>query len=105
MKREDILFPKFSEKFFRMDFESEPLPVLSLYPFPPPITLEQVRLEVSGLEEPSRVIAWSALSDIPRVKIESAIICQIFNWSETVAWEGIRLVDFLEAARRLPQYS
>ncbi|MEK7286557.1 MAG: molybdopterin-dependent oxidoreductase [Nitrospirota bacterium] len=96
MKREDILFPKFSEKFFRMDFESEPLPVLSLYPFPPPITLEQVRLEVSGLEEPSRVIAWSALSDIPRVKIESAIICQIFNWSETVAWEGIRLVDFLD---------
>jgi nitrogen regulatory protein PII len=96
MKREDILFPKFSEKFFRMDFEAEPMPVLSLYPFPPPITLEQVRLEVSGLEEPSRVITWSALSDIPRVKIEPAVICQIFNWSETVAWEGVRLVDFLD---------
>ena len=79
-----------------MDFEADPMPVLSLYPFPPPLTLGQVRLEVSGLEEPSRVIAWSALSDLPRVKIEPAIICQIFNWSETVAWEGIRLVDFLD---------
>ena len=96
MKREDILHPKFAEKFFRLDFEAEPMPVLTLYPPPPPIPLEAVRLEVSGLEEHPRTISWAALKDLPRVKTTPPLICQIFNWSETVAWEGIRLVDFLD---------
>ena len=96
MKREDILPPKFAEKFFRLDFESEPMPVLTLYPSPQPITLEAVRLEVAGLEEHPRTIPWSALKVLPRVKTNPALICQIFNWSETVVWEGIQLVDFLD---------
>lgn len=96
MKREGILHPKFSEKFSRLDFEAEPIPVLTLYPPPPLITLEAVRLEVSGLEEHVRVIPSSALKDLPRVKTKATLICQIFNWSETVAWEGVRLVDFLD---------
>ncbi|MBI3358940.1 MAG: molybdopterin-dependent oxidoreductase [Nitrospirae bacterium] len=96
MKREGILHPKFSEKFARIDFEAEPLPVLTLYPAPSPIALDAVRLEVAGLEEHSRIIPWAALGDLPRVKTTPAIICQIFNWSETVAWEGVRLVDFLD---------
>lgn len=96
MKREGILHPKFGGKFFRLDFEAEPLPVLTLYPPPPPITLEAVRFEVSGLEEHPRIISWSALKDLPRVTTKPALICQIFNWSETVEWEGVRLVDFLD---------
>ena len=96
MKREGILHPKFSEKFSRLDFEAEPMPVLTLYPQPPLITLEAVRLLVSGLEEHPRVIPWSALKDLPRVKNKAELICQIFNWSETVTWEGVRLVDFLD---------
>ncbi|MDC4224523.1 MAG: hypothetical protein MPW15_09910 [Candidatus Manganitrophus sp.] len=34
--REGILPPKFADKFFRIDFEAMPLPILSLYPIPPP---------------------------------------------------------------------
>ena len=34
MKREGIIPPKFADKFFRIDFESDPLPVLCLYPIP-----------------------------------------------------------------------
>jgi len=96
MKREGIVHPKFGEKFSRLDFEAEPLPVLMLYPAPPPIPLEAVCFEVAGLEEHPRVISWSALKDLPRVTTNPAIICQIFNWSETVAWEGVRLIDFLD---------
>jgi len=96
MKREGILHPKFSEKFFRLDFEAEPLPVLTLYPSPQPIPLDAVRLEVSGLEEHPRTISWAALKELPRVKATPQLICQIFNWSEKVAWEGVRLVDFLD---------
>lgn len=96
MKREGIQPPKFAEKFFRLDFDADPMPVLILYPPPPPITLEEVRFEVAGLEEHTRTIPWAALKDLPRVKTDPAVICQIFNWSEKVEWEGIRLVDFLD---------
>ncbi|WDT70131.1 MAG: hypothetical protein MPW17_15370 [Candidatus Manganitrophus sp.] len=34
--REGILPPKFADKFFRIDFDAMPLPILSLYPIPPP---------------------------------------------------------------------
>jgi nitrogen regulatory protein PII len=39
---------------------------------------------------------WSSLSSLPRVKLKVPLICQIFNWSEVVEWEGIRLVDLLD---------
>jgi len=96
MKRDGINTPKFVDKFSRLDFEAEPLPVLTLYPPPPPIALESVRLTVSGLEEHPRIIAWSAIKELPRVETNPALVCQIFNWSETVRWEGVRLVDFLD---------
>ncbi len=88
--------PKFADKFFRIDFEASPMPVLSLYPIPAPQKLEEVRLDVCGLEQHPRLIAWPMLDEIPRVKLNVPLICQIFNWSEGVEWEGIRLVDLLD---------
>ncbi len=99
MKREGINYPKFADKFFRLDFESSPMPVLCLYPIPPPIALEELRLEVCGLEEQPRLIGWSALASLPRIRLTLPLICQLFNWSETVEWEGIRLVDLLDFLR------
>ena len=99
MKREGINYPKFADKFFRLDFEASPMPVLCLYPIPPPLVLEELRIEVCGLEEQPRMIGWSALASIPRIRLTIPLICQLFNWSEEVEWEGIRLVDLLDFLR------
>ncbi len=96
MKREGVTLPKFTDHFFRADFEAEPMPVLSLYPFPKPIALADVVLDVCGLEQHPRRIGWPILSALPKVKVDPTLICQIFNWSEQVQWEGIRLVDLLD---------
>jgi len=96
MKREGLTLPKFTEHFFRADFEAEPMPVLSLYPFPKPIALAEVVIDICGLEQHPRRIGWPILSALPRVKVDPTLICQIFNWSEQVQWEGIRLVALLD---------
>ena len=95
-KREGINYPRFADKFFRLDFETSPMPVLCLYPIPPPVTLEDLRIEICALEKHPRTITWKALESLPRVRLKIPLICQIFNWSESVEWEGIRLVDFLD---------
>ncbi|HLB02726.1 MAG TPA: hypothetical protein VJM77_06295, partial [Nitrospiria bacterium] len=95
-KREGINYPKFADKFFRLDFEASPMPVLCLYPIPPPVALEDLRIEICPLEKHPRPITWKALDSLPRVQLKPPLICQIFNWSEVVEWEGIRLVDFLD---------
>ncbi len=97
--REGITPPKFVDKFFWADFDAAPMPVLSLYPPPSPLKLEEVRLDVCGLEGQPRLISWSLLNDLPRVKLKVPLICQIFNWSEEVEWKGIRLVDLLSFLR------
>jgi len=94
--REGIKLSRFSNQFFRTDFDAEPMPVISLYPMPVPMALDQVRIDVCGLNESLRPVSWAALSDLPRVKLKIPMICQIFNWSEVVEWEGIRLVDVLD---------
>ena len=96
MKREGIRPPKYADKFFRLDFESEPMPVLSLYPVPPSLALEEVRLELAGLEQQPRLMPWAAFKDLPRVRLKVPLICQIFNWAEVVEWEGIRMMDVLD---------
>ena len=96
MRREGIKPPKFADQFARIDFEAEPLPVLCLYPIPEPIILESLKLSVCGLDAIPEFISWPELGDLPRVRMRMPIICQIFNWSEVVEWEGIRLADFLE---------
>jgi DMSO/TMAO reductase YedYZ molybdopterin-dependent catalytic subunit len=94
--REGIVQPKFADKFFRIDFEALPLPILSLYPIPPSLSLEEVTLDLAGLEQHPRLISWPMLQELPRVKLKVPMICQIFNWAEEVEWEGIRLVDLLD---------
>lgn len=97
--REGITPPKFADKFFWADFDATPMPILSLYPPPSPLKLEEVRLDVCGLEEQPRLISWPILKDLPQVKLKVPLICQIFNWSEVVEWEGVRLVDLLSFLR------
>lgn len=95
--REGILPPKFADKFFRIDFEAAPLPILSLYPIPPSLALEEVTLDLAGLEQHPRLVSWPMLHELPRVKLKAPFICQIFNWTEEVEWEGIRVVDLLDS--------
>jgi nitrogen regulatory protein PII len=97
--REGVIYPKFAEKFFRIDFEASPMPVLSLYPSPNPVELEKLKVELCGLEEHPKAIPWVLFKNIPRVKLKVPLICQIFNWSEMVEWEGVRLVDVLDYFR------
>ena len=75
MKREGINYPKFADKFFRLDFEASPMPVLCLYPIPSPLSLEELRLKVCGLEEQPRMISWSMLSLLPRQRLKLPLIC------------------------------
>jgi nitrogen regulatory protein PII 2 len=95
MKREGINYPKFADKFAAMDFEADPLPVLSLYPVPRTIPLDELSLEICGLEQHPQRIEWATLAQLSTVSIKAPLICQIFNWSEIVEWSGIRLVDAL----------
>ncbi len=94
--REGIKPPKFADKFYRIDFDTNPMPVLSLYPFPKPLDLDALRLEVCDLGCKPRAIAWSDCKDVPRVRMQMPLICSIFNWVEVVEWEGVRLGDFLD---------
>ena len=96
MKRKGIRPPKFAGQFSKINFEAEPLPVLCLYPIPEPVELDSLRISILGPDQNGRQVKWTELSDLPRVRIQQPLICQIFNWSEEVEWEGIRLVDLLD---------
>ena len=96
MLREGIRPPKFADKFYEIDFEAEPMPVLSLYPFPDPLNLDSLEIELCDLGCEARTIDWSACSEIPTVRMEMPLICSIFNWVEVVEWEGVPLGDFLD---------
>ena len=50
MTREGIKPPKFAEQFFRIDFESEPIPRLCMFPIPETLDLESMRISVYGTE-------------------------------------------------------
>ena len=75
------------------------MPVINLYPAPTPISLEGLQMEVCGLEQPLRTVSGPELGALKPVTLKGPLICQIFNWSEVVEWEGLRLADFLEAFR------
>jgi DMSO/TMAO reductase YedYZ molybdopterin-dependent catalytic subunit len=95
-KREGINYPKFAEQFSKIDFDAEPMPVLCLYQIPEPMSLSKLQMEVCGLDCKKKAVSWAELESLPRVRMKVPLICQIFNWSEEVEWEGIRLVDFLD---------
>lgn len=94
--REGIRPPKFADRFYRIDFEAEPMPVLSLFPFPEPLDLASLEIELCDIDCKVRAIPWSACSEIPSIRMEMPLICSIFNWVEVVEWEGVRLCDFLD---------
>lgn len=96
--REGIRPPKFAEHFALIDFDAEPMPVLSLYPPPPVVTAPSLCIEVCGLDCRPRRLAWPDCDALPRARMRAPLICQIFNWSEMIDWEGVRLSEFLAAA-------
>lgn len=96
MQRDGIRPPAFADQFSRIDFEADPLPVLSLYPVPDPVGLEALAISVTGLDRKARTVRWNDQESIPRVRVKQPLICQIFNWSEVVEWEAIRMVDALD---------
>lgn len=95
-KRGEIRPPKFADKFYRLDFESNPMPVISLFEMPEPQPLKALEIEVLGMDLKPLTVRWSECAHLPRVQAELPMICSIFNWSEVVQWEGVRLCDFLE---------
>jgi DMSO/TMAO reductase YedYZ molybdopterin-dependent catalytic subunit len=102
-KREGIKPPKFAGEFAVCDFEADPMPVLSLYAPPPETPLAAWRIGVSDGPRRFEIDAVD-LEDLPRVRERRFLICQIFNWREEVAWEGVRLCDLLAAFQVRPRH-
>jgi hypothetical protein len=48
-RRPGVRYPKFADKFARLDFEADPLPVIALYPIPEPVALHDLEIDVAGL--------------------------------------------------------
>ena len=97
--REGIRPPAFADKFAYLNFEAVPMPLISLYPMPSSIPLEDLQIKVCGLEQPLRTVSGPDWGSLPTVTLKAPLICQIFNWAEVVEWEGVRLADFLDAFR------
>lgn len=95
-ERVGVNYPKFADRFAKLDFTAVPMPVIALFPVPPVVEPEALELRVCGLDCKPRVIPHSAWRDLPKVQLAAPLICQIFNWSEEVVWEGVRLADFLD---------
>jgi DMSO/TMAO reductase YedYZ molybdopterin-dependent catalytic subunit len=95
---EGVRYPKFADKFARLDFSTQPMPVIALYPIPAPVALCELELSVAGLDCQPRGLGWSDWGDLPRYRLRAPLICQIFNWARIVEWEGIRLADLLDRA-------
>ena len=96
--REAVRYPKFANHFARLDFAAPLAPVIALFPVPPSAEspLESFEIKACGLDCQPMMITYPMWQDVPRVRITAPLICQIFNWSEEVTWEGVRLVDFLD---------
>ena len=80
--REGINYPKFKDQFAAMDFEAEPMPVLSLFPMPSVTTLDDWEVLLSGAGGQRRLVCGRELRDLPVQRPEV---------------EGVRLVDLLAA--------
>ena len=98
VKRPDINYPKFKDQFAVMDFEAEPLPVLSLFPMPPALPLDQWEISLADADGVSKAVGWHDVKMLPRVQELSPLVCQIFNWSEKPEVTGVRLASVLDAA-------
>ncbi|HXH21033.1 MAG TPA: molybdopterin-dependent oxidoreductase [Dehalococcoidia bacterium] len=97
-RREGINYPRFKDQFAVMDFEAEPMPVLSLYPMPDVVPLERWELTLTGVGGERATLCWADLARLPRVAEKTPLVCQIFNWTEEPTVEGVRLAQVIEAA-------
>ena len=94
--RPGINYPEFRDQFSVLDFNKERrVPVISLFEIPERVPKEQAILTAIDLESKSRIITWKELNTLPGVKVESPLICQIFNWAEIVDCEGWKLKHVL----------
>lgn len=97
LPREGIRPPKFADKFAEIDFEAEPMPVISMFPPPPPRDLVNMRLALRGEDLKTRVVGFGDLIQLMDSGITVDLVCQIFNWHENVTWNGFRVSDVLDA--------
>ena len=97
-KREGINYPKFKDQFAVMDFEAEPMPVLSLFPMPDASAIEAWQVTLTGVTGERVTLKWSELGQLPRVRERAPLVCQIFNWAEEPIIEGVRLCEAIELA-------
>ena len=97
MHREGINYPKFKDQFAAMDFEAEPMPVLSLFPMPSVTPLDDWEVLLTGAGGQRRLVCGRELRDLPVYRLRVPMVCQIFNWVERPEVEGVRLVDLLAA--------
>ena len=97
-KREGINYPKFKDQFAVMDFEAEPMPVLSLFPVPGATPIEDWQVTLTGVMGERVTLGWTDLAQLPRVRERAPLVCQIFNWAEEPIVEGMRLCEAIELA-------
>ena len=96
--REGVRYPKFREHFTVLDFDAaREVPVISLYDMPEAFPKEEAELTVCGLDCKVRKFFWRDLQAIKKIKMRMPLICQIFNWAETVRWEGWKLKTVLDS--------
>ncbi|HET7738132.1 MAG TPA: molybdopterin-dependent oxidoreductase [Tepidiformaceae bacterium] len=97
LRRDGIRPPKFADKFAEIDFEADPMPVISMFTPPAPREIVNVRLAIRGEDLKSRIVSWKDLAGLPVHGPTVDLVCQIFNWHESVTWNGFRLADVLDA--------
>lgn len=95
-RREGIRPPKFADKFAWLDFDAEPMPVISMFPPPPVSHLADLAISMRGEDLKTRTVRWHELRSLPVREMAAPMVCQIFNWHEEVKWGGVRLSDFLD---------
>ena len=97
MDRPGINYPKFKEHFSVLNFSAQrEVPVISLYEMPKPKMREEIKITICGIDCKTKTFTWKDLQSLPKMKTRQPLICQIFNWSEQVEWEGWKLKNVLE---------
>jgi len=94
-RREGIRPPRFSDQFAMLDFEAEPMPVISLFNPPRGLALEEARIDLRGDDLRHVSMSWYDLYELPLHEQTLPFVCQIFNWHEVITWQGVRLSDVL----------
>jgi len=97
-RRDGIRPPRFADQFSVLDFESDPMPVISLFKPPRSQQLADATLELRSGNLSAAKITWRELEPLPRYDLTLPFVCQIFNWHEVVTWHGVLLGDLLKAA-------